>query len=42
MPKDGSGFTLRMFVPDGDPEGVRLIDRMNWTGGHRHYEVTHR
>ena len=21
-----------MFVPDGDPEGVRLIDRMNWTG----------
>ena len=25
-------FTLRMFVPDGDPEGVRLIDRMNWTG----------
>ena len=25
-------FTLRIFVPDGDPEGVRLIDRMNWTG----------
>ena len=25
-------FTLRMFVPDGDPEGVRFIDRMNWTG----------
>ena len=25
-------FTLRMFVLDGDPEGVRLIDRMNWTG----------
>ena len=25
-------FTLRVFVPDGDPEGVRLIDRMNWTG----------
>ena len=20
-------FTLRMFVPDGDPEGVRLLTR---------------
>ncbi|MDE2845209.1 MAG: GIY-YIG nuclease family protein [Gemmatimonadota bacterium] len=25
-------FTLRVFVLDGDPEGVRFIDRMNWTG----------
>lgn len=25
-------FTIRIFVPDGDSEGVRLIDRMNWTG----------
>lgn len=25
-------FTLRIFVPYGDPEGVRIIDRMNWTG----------
>ena len=25
-------FTLRIFVPDGDSEGVRFIDRMNWTG----------
>ena len=25
-------FTIRIFVPDGDPEGVRMIDRMNWTG----------
>ena len=25
-------FTLRVFVLDGDPEGVRIIDRMNWTG----------
>ncbi|MGZ8250657.1 GIY-YIG nuclease family protein [Methylomagnum sp.] len=30
MPADP--FTIRIFVPDGDPEGVRLIDRMNWTG----------
>ncbi len=25
-------FTIRIYVPDGDPEGVRLIDRMGWTG----------
>jgi hypothetical protein len=25
-------FTLRIFVPEGDPEGVRIVDRMNWTG----------
>ncbi len=25
-------FTIRIFVPDGDPAGVRIIDRMNWTG----------
>jgi hypothetical protein len=25
-------YTIRIFVADGDPEGVRVIDRMNWTG----------
>lgn len=30
MPADP--FTIRIFVPDGDPGGVRIIDRMNWTG----------
>ena len=25
-------FTIKIFVPDGDPEGVRIIDKMNWTG----------
>jgi hypothetical protein len=25
-------FTIRIFVPTGDPEGLRIIDRMNWTG----------
>jgi hypothetical protein len=25
-------FTIRVFVADGDPGGVRLVDRMNWTG----------
>ena len=28
----GDPFTIRVYVPDGDPEGVRIIDRMNWTG----------
>jgi hypothetical protein len=26
------GFTIRIFVPDGDPSGVRIIDRMASTG----------
>jgi hypothetical protein len=25
-------FTIRMFVVEGDPAGVRIIDKMNWTG----------
>lgn len=25
-------FTIRIFVPDGDPQGLRLVDRLNWTG----------
>jgi hypothetical protein len=25
-------YTIRIFVPEGDPEGLRIIDRMNWTG----------
>jgi hypothetical protein len=25
-------FTLRIYVPSGDPEGLRIVDRMNWTG----------
>lgn len=28
----GEGFTIRIYVLDGDPQGVRFIDRMNWTG----------
>lgn len=26
------GFTIRIYVPDGDPDGVRFIDRMASTG----------
>ena len=25
-------FTIKLFVPDGDPESVRIISHMNWTG----------
>jgi hypothetical protein len=25
-------FTLRIFVADGDPDGLRLVERSNWTG----------
>lgn len=28
----GDPYTIRIFVEDGDPEGVRIIDQMNWTG----------
>jgi hypothetical protein len=27
-----SGYTIRIFVADGDPDGLRIIDQMNWTG----------
>src|SRR5208282_2339286 len=26
------GFTIRIYVPDGDPDGVRIIDRLTSTG----------
>lgn len=25
-------YTIRVFVLDGDPEGAKIIDRLNWTG----------
>ena len=25
-------YTIRIFVLDGDPEGVKIVDRLNWTG----------
>ncbi len=33
MPKlDQRPFSIRIFVPDGDPEGLRLVEKSNWTG----------
>jgi hypothetical protein len=25
-------FSIRMFVPDGDPDGLRIVEKSNWTG----------
>ncbi len=25
-------FTLRIFVADGDPDGLRIVERSNWVG----------
>jgi len=25
-------YTIRMFVPDGEPSSLKIIDKMNWTG----------
>jgi hypothetical protein len=25
-------YTIRIFVPDGDPEGAKIVTLMNWTG----------
>jgi hypothetical protein len=32
--KDGArrGFSVRVFLPDGDPAGVKVIEKSNWTG----------
>lgn len=26
------GFSLRLFLPDGDPAGIKVIEKSNWTG----------
>jgi hypothetical protein len=27
-----NSFSLRIFVADGDPDGLRLVERSNWVG----------
>jgi len=27
-----SPLTLRIFVADGDPDGLRIVERSNWVG----------
>jgi hypothetical protein len=24
-------FSIKMFVPDGDPDGLRIVEKSNWT-----------
>ena len=26
------GFSIRIFLPDGTPEGLRIVEKSNWTG----------
>jgi len=33
MPEGNSRpFSIRMFLPDGDPDGLRVVEKSNWTG----------
>ena len=25
-------FSIKIFLPDGDPDGLRIIEKSNWTG----------
>lgn len=26
------GYSIRIFIPSGEPEGLRIVEKMNWTG----------
>jgi hypothetical protein len=26
-----SGFSVRIFIPTGEPEGLRIFEKSNWT-----------
>lgn len=27
-----SGFSVRIFIPSGEPEGLRVVEKSNWSG----------
>lgn len=27
-----AAFSVRIFVPSGDPDGLRIVEKSNWTG----------
>jgi hypothetical protein len=29
---ENRGFSVRIFIPTGDPEGLRIVEKSNWTG----------
>lgn len=32
MTKAAAGFSVRIFIPSGEPEGLRIVEKSNWTG----------
>jgi hypothetical protein len=26
------GYSIRVFLPDGDPEGIKIVEKFNWSG----------
>lgn len=32
MAKPVAGFSVRIFIPSGEPEGLRFVEKSNWTG----------
>lgn len=32
MAKPAAGFSVRIFIPSGEPEGLRFVEKSNWTG----------
>ena len=31
-PFNASAYSVRLFMPHGDPDGLRIIDQPNWSG----------
>lgn len=29
---NASAYSVRLFMPHGDPDGLRIIDQPNWSG----------
>jgi hypothetical protein len=32
MTKAAAGFSVRIFIPSGEPESLRIVEKSNWTG----------
>jgi len=32
MTTNANGFSVRIFIPSGKPEGLRIVEKSNWTG----------
>jgi hypothetical protein len=32
MTRPTVGFSVRIFVPSGEPDGLRLVEKSNWMG----------